>query len=83
MSARESKIIGTATTAAAEIKFFVVMVVFQGNDTDPPIIARDSMRAAGATAVKKVDVTIFEPFLSPKLNNFLTPDINAPVQVLL
>ena len=68
--------------AAAEIKFFVVKVVFQGNVAVPPIIAKVNIKAPGATAVKKVDCTILEPFLRPKLNNFLTPDMNEPVHVL-
>jgi hypothetical protein len=53
--AAESRMKGTATIEAAVIKFLVFIVVFQGSVADPPIIAKDSISAVGATAVKNVD----------------------------
>lgn len=60
---------------------FVVNVDFHGTVAIPPTIANVSMSAAGATAVKNVDCIILDPFLNPKLNSFLIPDIKAPPQV--
>ena len=62
-SAMESRAYGTAITVIAGIRAFISKSVFQGSVEVPPIIAKVSIMAAGARAVKKADWIVFDPFL--------------------
>lgn len=61
---------------------FVVNADFHGTLYTPPTTARVSIKAPGATTLKIVDWTIFDPFLKPKLVSLLIPDNKDPVHVL-
>jgi hypothetical protein len=68
-------------TAKAGRSEFKVKSVFHGKLAVPPMIAKVSIKAVGANAVKNVDCTVFEPFLKEKLKIFLKPEAIDPIKV--
>ena len=54
--------------------------VFQGKVDVLPIIAKLTIAAAGANAVKKFACTTLDPFLNAKVDKFLNVDEKASIQ---